>query len=458
MPLGVNASWSFDAPPETTIIDYSLYRAALSNGGSGWSKGYGLYHNALVGDPRYAVEMCFTLYGCSAKGRQDSWFDRTNHVLRTDLRLKRLILAAQCVGSQPCGALNAFQAAQFAVYSARVGLWDTHRPALNAEPEGGLFSGAQVVRGSQGTSWTATDRGGGLSEVALFVDGRSATSRRVDPEDADCARITTSTIPCPLAANGTLSFDTARLPDGEHTVQLVVSDIAGNKTSSRAVRIHTANHPTPNGANPSRDARLAAHFSTGSRRVTLPYGKRRRVVGRLTQANGTPIRGARIDVYRRISRSGERRKLVARPLTDAQGRFAYLPPRGSSRTYTLAYHAYDTDFAPAAKATLVQSVRAGVQLTIRPRRLHNGQRMRISGRLLGGPGRKGTIVTMQVLNPRRVTFLTLRADRHGRFRGAYRFRNTRSRYTFRFRAVVQRQPAYPYLAAASAVRRVTVLP
>jgi hypothetical protein len=65
---------------------------------------------------------------------------------------------------------------------------------------------------------------------------------------------------------------------------------------------------------------------------------------------------------------------------------------------------------------------------------------------------------MQVLNPRKVSFMSLRVDRHGRFKGSYRFRNTHVRYRFRFRSVVLRQAAYPYRTGTSRTAAVTVLP
>jgi hypothetical protein len=144
--------------------------------------------------------------------------------------------------------------------------------------------------------------------------------------------------------------------------------------------------------------------------------------------------------------------------TASNGRFAWTPPAGPSRTLTVAYRAYSTDLRDAARASLNLGVRAGVRLAITPRRLRNGRRMRIRGTLRGGPGRTGTIVTMQVLNPRKVAFLDLKVDPRGRFKGAYRFRNTHVRYTFRFRAVVQRQPAFPYRTGSSRTVHVTVLP
>ncbi len=281
---------------------------------------------------------------------------------------------------------------------------------------------------------------------------------KADPADTSCVHLSQSTVPCPLEANGSFSYDTARLPDGAHTFQLLVTDIAGNVTASRKVEVTTANHPKPNGIAPSHTANLRARFAKGRKTAVVGYGKRKRIYGHLTAKNGKPIAGASVRIYGKQKRTGARTKLMKRVRTSATGHFAWTPPAGPSRTYTVAYRAYSTDLRDAARATLALGVKAGVTLKLSPHRLRNGSRMRIRGTLRGGPNRRGTIVTMQVLNPRKVSFLDLKVDRHGHFKGAYRFRNTHVRYTFRFRALVQRQPAYPYRAGISKTLHVMVLP
>jgi len=81
-----------------------------------------------------------------------------------------------------------------------------------------------------------------------------------------------------------------------------------------------------------------------------------------------------------------------------------------------------------------------------------------AGRLLGGPRRKGTRVTIDALVPdarRRVPIGKVKADAGGRFRFAYRFRRTLVAARYRFRARLVAQPGYPYRGATS--RRVSVV-
>jgi hypothetical protein len=85
--------------------------------------------------------------------------------------------------------------------------------------------------------------------------------------------------------------------------------------------------------------------------------------------------------------------------TSEDGRFAYRIAKGPSRTIRFAYKAYTLDPAPVQTATLSLGVKAGIKLKLTPRRVTNGQKVRFKGRLKGGPARKGTRVTIDVLVP-----------------------------------------------------------
>ena len=103
-------------------------------------------------------------------------------------------------------------------------------------------------------------------------------------------------------------------------------------------------------------------------------------------------------------------------------------------------------------------MKAGIRLKVGPRNVRNGQTIRFTGRLRGGPARKGTRLTIDVLVPdarRRLPIGTVRADRNGRFRFTYRFQRTLVKARYRFQARLAAQPGYPYRGAAS--RRVAVV-
>ena len=63
------------------------------------------------------------------------------------------------------------------------------------------------------------------------------------------------------------------------------------------------------------------------------------------------------------------------------------------------YKAYTLDPAPVSSASVTLGVRAGLRLKLRPRKVRNGQRIVFRGQLKGGPARKGTRVSIDVLVP-----------------------------------------------------------
>ena len=197
---------------------------------------------------------------------------------------------------------------------------------------------------------------------------------------------------------------------------------------------------------------------SGASSAVVPYGSVRTVDGRLTDADGKPIAGAVLDVVSSVDRPGAKDKRVGAVTTRADGRFSYRVARGPSRELRFEYKAYTLDPAPVSRAQVTLGVRAGFRLKLTPRKLRNGQRVVFRGRLKGGPARKGTRVTIDVLVPdarRRVPIGNVRADAKGRFRFAYRFRRTLVKARYRFQARLVAQPGYPYRGATS--RRVSVV-
>ena len=207
-----------------------------------------------------------------------------------------------------------------------------------------------------------------------------------------------------------------------------MTDAAGNETRSDPVNVTTRNGSQPNGRGASRFvklgglAALASATSRGSAAV-VPYGAVRIAEGRLTDAGGHPDRRRR-PAGRAAASEPARREVRRTPgtvTTGEDGRFAFRIAKGPSRTIRFAYKAYTLDPAPVQTATLTLGVKAGIKLKLSPRRVTNGQKVRFKGTLKGGPARKGTRVTIDVLVPdarRRVPIGNVKADAKGRFRFA----------------------------------------
>jgi len=316
--------------------------------------------------------------------------------------------------------------------------------------------------GEKTLSVSATDRGGGLEKVGVVVDGQSRLTRPANPNATRCRRPFSALNPCPPAIDNTLVFDTAQLANGAHAIQASVTDAAGNETRSDPVTVTTLNGSQPNGRGASRFVKLTAWLRSKRdkprRSAVVPFGSTRFAEGRLVDSSGHAISGAVLQVTSRVRRPGARETAIGSVTTGEDGRFAYRIAKGPSRTVRFAYKAYTLDPAPVSTATVSLGVKAGIKLRLKPRHVRNGQKIRFLGRLKGGPARKGTRVTIDVLVPdarRRVPIGNVKADGKGRFRFSYRFRRTLVKARYRFQARLTAQPGYPYRGATS--RRVSVV-
>ena len=269
-------------------------------------------------------------------------------------------------------------------------------------------------------------------------------------------------MPCALSSKPTLAVDTRELANGTHSVRVLVTDVAGNKTQSDPVQVTIRTGGQLNGMNATGAAKLQAWFKSNQAHRTsrtVAYGATATIEGRLTTADGKPIGAAILEASAQATRPGSEPAGLGTVATDAQGRFAIPVPRGPSRELRLGYRAHTFDEQEAASATLTLNVRAGVRLDVSPKRVRNGTKATFSGRLLGGPGQFGTQVTIYALTTRRpIPVETVPADQRGRFRYRYRFSSISGRGGFRFQAVVKSQPTYPYALGRSKTVNVRARP
>ena len=460
---GATSGWEFIAPPDLAIAGYELHRSArAASGGDGSFRAYGLYHDVAQFDPLVTLfEYCVPyMQGCWEIGKPypaADPMDPTNHVARGGLNAKRLILQMECrfPGTQgPCGPTASPGA--LAVARARISLNDAQPPVLDP-PSGPLVTAGALLEGVQAVSLSARDEGGGLERIAVIADGATVMEQSLADVATSCRPPFVKVVPCVTSASRTLAFDTATLPNGEHSIQIAAVDVGGNRTLSAAIPVTTMNGATPNGSGASRRAQLVARFADArpgraAARTTVGFRGRRAIKGRLTDAGGAPIAGAVLDVMRRPLRRGAKPRKEGTVTTRSNGRFRYKSARGPSRRLVVEYRAFSLDPAPAALSTLTLNVRAGIRLKVVPRRTTSRGTIRFSGKLVGGPGRGGVQVTLYAVGRAgraRVPVSVLRTGERGRFRFKYRFRRTFAPFTYRFQARIEKQPTYPYAAAGS---------
>lgn len=193
-----------------------------------------------------------------------------------------------------------------------------------------------------------------------------------------------------------------------------------------------------------------------TRRVLGARGRRWTVAGRLLNASGRPIGGARINLVQRVSgRRWVARKGLVR--TQADGRFSATLPGGPSRTVRATYFPFGDSDAFRASNTVAIDVLAPLTIAINRAVVSGRRNVTIRGSAGGGSiPRGGLLVTLQGYQTGYGwrTFRTLRTDSRGRWRTSYRFRATHGR--FAFRALVPHQGNYPYATTVSRAVGVTV--
>jgi hypothetical protein len=354
-----------------------------------------------------------------------------------------------CVfGTDGNGATGTFYNAMF---GAVVTVADSTRPTVNDYTDAGLL-GLGTQGGDEGAQFAASDNVGiRRAELLDLTDPRNPVVVGRKTLACDFAR------PRPCADVGRGSVEPSqRLPSGLRTLAIRVTDAAGNQ-STTAARGAWVGGPF-NGTNASRDGKLRAVFTRGGkRRRTVNAGGRPAVSVSLHDAAKRPIGGARIQIQSRRRKIGAHFRTVGVITTDAKGRAKVRLAKGTSRELRFEYRTRVDDPLPALRARLLLGVRPRVSLHVRPRHVGAGGRIRLSGRVLSAPRpRPGKLVALQAFDGGRWrTFALTRSHKKGRYSRSYRFTRSAGR-TFRFRAHLPLEGAYPYASGNSPSVRVRV--
>ena len=194
-PIFSNSRVYFDAPAGAAIVAFSA--EAQINTGGGWQAGV---HDDTHNQWLWCGSGCFS---------GDTWAAVNIGGLSTS-RIQALLICGQSSCDQ-----NGAQG-KIALRKATVTIADSTAPSLAI---GGPLASGAWQRGTQDVFIDAQDNVGIRSAKAL-VDGSDQSSR-----DQTCDQ--TRSVPCPDWAQG-LAIETARIPDGRHTLTVRVTDSADN--------------------------------------------------------------------------------------------------------------------------------------------------------------------------------------------------------------------------------------
>ena len=442
---------TFRAPPDTEIRNYTIWRSfEVTDVYHVWSSEFRL-------GTYVTFDRCFAEHGCTGAGNQDDPLGPSNlagGIGRTGVT--RLDFNVTCGHVDSGGSIcsSASPTGRFRLHRADIALLDQYPPALAAAPAGPLLAGGPLS-GVQGVAISATDRGGGVYKALAEVDGQIVAEAVLDRNGGRCTEPFGAARPCKPSATGLLALDTATVPDGTHSLRLLVTDAAGSVAAWGPVSIRTANSACA--LEPSTDAvslRAWLGHRRGRRQVTVDLGRRVVARGRLTDSAGQPVAAAPVCVVTRAAGATVVTESVTTVVTDARGRFQFRVGTGMSRRVWFIHRTS----VGAASANVGVGVRAPVRLRLSRPWLRTGETLALTGRVGGDPRpRAGVLVELQARRDGRwQTFSTTRARRNGRFRDLYRFTRTTGVQRYRLRARVPGQSEYPYAPGGSRPASVTV--
>lgn len=463
-------TWEFQGPPFAAVVGASITRAGEVLGFPGEEAGYAV---ELAGPlQKNEFESCVFVWGCSLLGSPTEPSSPEDSVVVPSANVgSALYLMASCGSGfegRECddhlADANNYAAAIY-LFAANFTLEQTAPPSVSSV--GGELSTAPAIEGTSHIVFSASDPGAGIYEVQFSIDGKVVQHEVVDEDGGRCRNVGQTADglpaflylqPCPATVNADMGFDSLAVPNGSHHLIVTLTDAAGNVATllDRTIDVDNPGPPgPPNGRGASSQARLQARWaSTSHRRLAVSFGHRAKIVGRLTDQDGTPIVGAQMELIETPAFVGAHQASTLGGLTGPHGEFTIrLPARLSSRSVTVAYYARIGDLRPAASTTLDLAVRAPLSLVIYPRTASAGSTIQFRGRLLAGPipaGGKPLILEARSGSGRWIEFDVLRSDSRGRYGASYTFKFP-GPVLYQFRVVCEQEADYPYTEGFSPV-------
>jgi hypothetical protein len=435
---GAIGTWALDAPPGTTFRGvYLAGRRYSADGWLAWFVGW---------KPEGGWEELWMPDNAQTYDYPDSW-QRLGPFAGIEAQLA-CVRAGGCGGSLHTGIF---------MHDLAFDVADLSPPSVSLS---GSLLAPGVKRGSHDLSVALGDHGGGLTAVQVLVNGIPAAS-----QGFNCAVAHGNAFnlrPCPPAASQGFALDTQRYPfhDGANALQVCAADLATDSAPNLTCRPETPltievdnsceSSPVAGGA------QIAVAFE-GGEGAAIERGSDQgaTVTGRLVDARGNGVPGARVCVAERTMLPGWGAWPTAAVQTGPDGGFSYQVQPGPSREIGFRYR-HDREQVSAAASF---HSRAVPTLEASRRRVRNGRVLRLFG-AVPGPEAGGRVVVFQARGPGRKRWHTFRraeTDAQGRFAARYRFRNTTATTAYRIRAVAPAQAGYPYLAGRSETRRVRVI-
>jgi 5-hydroxyisourate hydrolase-like protein (transthyretin family) len=233
------AEWQFSAPPWGSIASYKIaVVGSYAVPGTGAGMGQNFVNASDESDPNYD----YRNLGSAAQGAYTiSRTPPTNPTV--------VVLNASCDGQSGRCASNSV-VSRLAVSATAILVNDPTTPTVT-ELSGALVSGTPLT-GSVDASFDAADSGPGVYSARLVIDGAAQPAVILDANNGWCVnqgqtsdgtRSFDHPSPCPPHTSGTTILDSTGVPDGLHTLKLIVDDASGNSTTAYNATLTTRNAP-----------------------------------------------------------------------------------------------------------------------------------------------------------------------------------------------------------------------
>jgi hypothetical protein len=481
-PFGAGGWVTFSAPAGLTIKGFTLWR--FEQDGPTQPFGAPASNLAYLPGPPSVEGLCAQSLGCGSRGNPANPLGVANEVGAANLSGVSQIQWSAVCGGGPGGVCPESGAGTYSslydVYAADIELVDSTPPTVSAV--GGPLVAGGTLTGQQAVSFNATDPQSGVYGGSLVVDGHTVGSEVFASSGSGCQSLGSTTAgqrsfehaqPCATSISAALSLNTSPFAAGQHSLEVVAEDAAGNQTiaydgtittsgpsvasasggSLSGARAHVAN------GNPCAGAQLEVEINGHRGTPVIPFGKPVTVKGVL-HCGTVAIRGAQVAV----ATVGAPASLAINSSVQSgpDGSFTYKIPAGANRSLRFSYTAYSDDASPSATALATIAIRPKIKLRIGPRATRNGHTINWSGTVAGGPyPRQGITLDLEVREGRRwKVFETIVAHHKGKFEFSYTFTSTTEPVTYDFRVALPAtgSAGYPYTHGASNAVNVHVIP
>jgi hypothetical protein len=240
---GSDVYWRFAAPPGTAISNVTVSRFLGKEGDQDW-RPFGRADGAIF-------DTCDIASGqdvCQNEGKASFAINGASTI----------DYGVRCDATSTCTTGFSLHSVWMSLYSADVSVTDPSPPTLTGGPTGSLWNPDAYHRGPESASFGGTDNTG-ISEADWLIDGRQQT---FDRGACDYSR----PLPCSdMPADTPHGVNVGAVRDGQHQLQAIVKDAAGNQATAGPIKLNVDTTPpaAPGGltAGPAGDGSFTASWA-----------------------------------------------------------------------------------------------------------------------------------------------------------------------------------------------------